>query len=220
MDNRWYKNILTKEQKGRYAIVVAFLLTLFVVAVLFCGDGPVGTNENGATEVAGAAASTSGEVLAAALPVHLSIPAIGVEADFEAPLGVDPSGEIETPATYEQVGWYKYGPTPGELGPSVILGHVDSFEGPAVFWSLGQLKSGDEIIIAREDAEDAVFEVTALERVEQTTFPTQKVYGNIDHAGLRLITCTGTYDHGTLRYSHNLIVYAKLKTASSTVEEN
>jgi sortase (surface protein transpeptidase) len=79
-----------------------------------------------------------------------------------------------------------------------------------VFFSLGQLKEGDEIEIQRVDGSIAVFAVTKLERPEQSSFPTREVYGDINHAGLRLITCTGVYDRDVLRYSHNLIVYAKL----------
>lgn len=144
-------------------------------------------------------------------PTRLRIPKIEVDAAFESPLGVDENKEIQVPEGYETVGWYKYGPTPGELGPAVILGHVDSYKGPAVLYSLGKLEVGDEILIDREDGTTATFEVIEMERESQNDFPTRKVYGDLDYAGLRLITCTGVYNHGTLRYSHNLIVYAKLK---------
>jgi sortase (surface protein transpeptidase) len=144
-------------------------------------------------------------------PVKLTIPKIGVEANFESPLGLSPNSEIQVPVGYDTVGYYQFGPTPGELGPAVVLGHVDSLEGPAVFFSLGQLKVGDEIEIEREDGTVAVFTVTNLERHTQAGFPTEKVYSDINHAGLRLITCTGVYDRSNLRYTHNLIVFAELK---------
>ncbi len=153
--------------------------------------------------------------LTAAEPLQLRIPKINVSATFEEPLGVTQSGEIETPESYETVAYYKYGPTPGEIGPAVVLGHVDSFEGPAVLFSLGQLKEEDTIEIERADGSVAIFAVERLERYEQVGFPTALVYGDLDYAGLRLITCTGTYDHGSLRYSHNLIVFAKLVATSS-----
>ncbi len=156
------------------------------------------------------ASSTPAAAMTEAEPVVLSIPKINLEATFEEPLGVLEDGSIQVPRGYDEVGWYKYGPTPGELGPAVILGHVDSFKGPAVFFSLGQLEIGDEISITRADGSAATFAVTELERNEQTSFPTEKVYGNLDHAGLRLVTCSGTFDKGQQRYSHNLIVYAKL----------
>ncbi len=156
-------------------------------------------------------ASSSAAYLEESLPVQLRIPAIDLDASFTDPLGLSENGEVEVPKGYEEVGWYKHGPTPGELGPAVVLGHVDSVAGPAVFYSLGQLSLGDEIEIVREDGSIAVFEVTALERYAQENFPTQLVYGDIDHAGLRLVTCTGTFDRGVQRYSHNLVVYAALK---------
>lgn len=154
---------------------------------------------------------TSSElVLETANPVRIRIPSVDIDTKVSEELGLDEAGAIEVPTGYDNVGWYKYGPTPGELGPAVIIGHVDSYQGPAIFYSLGQLEIGDEIFIEREDGSTAVFQVHEYERPLQSDFPTRKVYGDIDHAGLRLITCTGTYDHGIQRYSHNLIVYAKL----------
>lgn len=145
-------------------------------------------------------------------PVSLRIAAIDLAVPFGAPLGLNEDGTVGVPDDYEQVGYYAYGPTPGELGPAVVLGHVDSYEGPAIFYSLGQLSVGDEIEIERLDNSVAVFEVTKLERHQQGAFPTEAVYGNINFAGLRLITCSGTFDRGEQRYSHNLVVFAKLKT--------
>lgn len=154
-------------------------------------------------------------VMPPAYPEQIRIPKIGVDALFEAPLSVDAQREIETPEAYETVAYYKHGPTPGELGPAVVLGHVDSVSGPAVFYSLGQLEEGDTIEIDRDDGTTAVFEVERLERHMQSGFPTQKVYGDLDYAGLRLITCSGTYDRGVARYTHNLIVFARLVTPDS-----
>jgi LPXTG-site transpeptidase (sortase) family protein len=155
-------------------------------------------------------AVVTGPTLSESGPVHLRIPSINVDVDFSAPLGLKENREVEVPKEYDRVGWYKYGPTPGELGPAVVFGHVDSVDGAAIFYLLGQVKQGDSVFVTREDGSTAEFLITSLERVEQDSFPTQKVYGNIDHAGLRLVTCTGTYNKGELRYTHNLIVYAKL----------
>ncbi len=163
-----------------------------------------------------ASSSASALVMPEANPLRLRIPEIAVDAPFEEPLGLKQNGEIGVPESYETVGYYKFGPTPGEIGPAVVLGHVDSYEGPAVLFRLGQLEVGDEIMIDREDGTTATFAVTALERHEQEGFPTVKVYSDLDYAGLRLITCTGVYDHGSLRYSHNLIVFAELVATSTT----
>lgn len=145
-------------------------------------------------------------------PKTLRIPSINLVAQFEAPLGIDTEGAVEVPEAYDTVGWYKYGPTPGELGPAVIFGHVDNYKGPAVFFSLGQVSIGDPVVIERTDGSTVTFEITGYERVEQEEFPTERVYGNLPYAGIRLVTCTGIYNRSTLRYSHNLIVYGKLIT--------
>ncbi|MEY2665754.1 MAG: hypothetical protein RLZZ480_859 [Candidatus Parcubacteria bacterium] len=163
--------------------------------------------------------SVSGPTMNESEPVRLRIPSINLDTNFSAPLGLEDGGEIEVPNDYTSVAYYKFGPTPGELGPAVILGHVDSVKGPAVFFSLGQLKEGDEIQVERADGSVATFAVTELERQTQTAFPTRKVYGDIDHAGLRLITCTGIYDKEKLRYTHNLIVYAKLVSTTGEKKE-
>jgi hypothetical protein len=150
-------------------------------------------------------------------PVRFYVPELNVDTTFERALDIDEStGEIEVPVSYEEIGWYKYGPTPGEVGPSVIVGHVDSHEGPAVFYTLGQLDIGDEMIVEREDGTEAVFLVEELERVRQDAFPTERVYGPISYAGVRVITCSGLYDRQADRYSHNLIVYGRLKTPQAT----
>lgn len=144
-------------------------------------------------------------------PVRLIIPKISLDASFVLPLGLNADKTVSVPDSYTEVGWYTYGATPGEIGSSVILGHVDSKEGPAVFYSLGQLDKGDEVIVEREDGTSVTFVVESKERVLQEKFPTEKVYGKIEYAGLRLVTCTGLYDRGSFQYSHNLIVYARLK---------
>jgi sortase (surface protein transpeptidase) len=162
------------------------------------------------TEGMGTKVEPSGPALTEAMPTKLTIPKLNIETTFEEPLGLASDGAIEIPDSYTQVGWYEHGPTPGEYGPAVILGHVDSVSGPAVFFSLGQLEAGDDITIDRADGRVAHFKVEKLERYEQTAFPTAKVYGDIDHAGLRLITCSGFFKKGEQRYTHNLVVYAKL----------
>lgn len=149
------------------------------------------------------------EPLSEAEPTRLRIPDIYVDTHF-VPLGLQKNGEIEIPKGYEEVGWYTYGPTPGELGPSVVLGHVDSYKGPGVFLFLGQLSPGDSIYVDREDGTTATFRVTTLERYDRDAFPTEKVYGDIDHAGLRLVTCSGEFDQRSQLYDRILVVYAEL----------
>ncbi len=144
------------------------------------------------------------------IPVRLNIPSVDIDAEFESPLGLQRNNEIEVPRSYQTVAYYKYGPIPGEVGPAVVLGHVDSYQGPAVLWNLRKVRAGDDIFIVRDDGSTAVFRVEKLSFPSQDAFPTEEVYGDIEYAGLRLITCSGKYDKGKMRYSNNLIVYARL----------
>lgn len=147
-------------------------------------------------------------------PARLTIPSLNIEANFGPTLGLTINQEVEVPDDFAEVGWYQYSPVPGDQGPAVVLGHVDSRTGPAVFFSLGQLDNGEEVVIQRSDGSEVVFEVTGSEVYGQDSFPTELVYGDIDHSGLRLVTCSGWYNRDEGRYSHNRVIYAKLKTAS------
>ena len=195
---------LIVKNHSRLGVVLAFSFVFVVILILKLWTPEVLAPAPVIEEVPGFA-------LEAAEPTVLSIPKIKLETTFEEPLGLNPDGTAAVPESYTKVGWYKNGPTPGELGPAVILGHVDSYQGPAVFFSLGQLAVGDDIYITRSDGSTAHFVVSELERNEQVAFPTVKVYGDLNYAGLRLITCSGTFEKGEQRYTHNLIVYAKLK---------
>ena len=162
-----------------------------------------------APEVSAKSTTTPVVHLAPSRPVRLIIPKLKIDAPFET-LDLNADKTVGVPKEYTTVGWYSGSKTPGEIGPSVVLGHVDSYKGPAVFFFLGRLDKGDRFTIHREDGSDATFEVDLLERYPQSDFPTEKVYGPIDFAGIRLITCSGKYDHATKRYSNNLVVYGHL----------
>jgi LPXTG-site transpeptidase (sortase) family protein len=148
--------------------------------------------------------------VARSVPVRVSIPAIGVDAPV-IPEGTDSTGALETPPLTEQnvTGWWDGGYTPGQDGPAVIVGHVDSAAaGPLVFWHLGELKPGDTVATTLADGDTVWFTVTALQDVSKTAFPTQAVYGPTTGPTLRLITCGGAFDYATGHYVDNLIVYA------------
>lgn len=145
-------------------------------------------------------------------PVALDIPSIGVHSSLLS-LGVNDDGTIEVPsgASYDEAGWYKFSPTPGSLGPAIILGHVDSgARGASVFFELGDLRPGNRVMVTRLDRSIAVFEITGVRRYAKVRFPTQLVYGNTDHAALRLITCGGSFDFSTGHYVDNVVVFASL----------
>jgi sortase (surface protein transpeptidase) len=156
----------------------------------------------------------TGLVLPESIPVSLSIPRIGVRTSL-VKLGLDGNGTMKTPSDPAQAGWFDRSPTPGALGPAVIAGHV-TYNVPAVFYRLGSLQPGDEVSVTREDGKTAVFSVTRIATFSQSKFPSQAVYGPIDHAGLRLITCGGTYDRARHKYLSNVVVFAKLVAAHSS----
>ncbi|MGI8774152.1 MAG: class F sortase [Actinomycetota bacterium] len=154
-----------------------------------------------------------GPLLPASKPVALDIPAIGVHSPLLR-LGETAERTLEMPQPgpdYNEAGWYKHSPTPGSLGPAIIAGHVDSAaEGPSVFYHLGDLRPGDKVLVGRADGSVAVFKVDGVRRFRKDRFPTQLVYGNTDHAALRLVTCGGPFDSATGHYLDNIVVFASL----------
>lgn len=146
--------------------------------------------------------------LAPSRPTRVEIPAIGVDSEL-MDLGLAADGTMEVPPTGYPAGWYTGAPTPGELGPAVVVGHVD-WRGPAVFHDLFALEIGDLVLVTRQDGSTATFEVTRVEQYAKVAFPTDEVYGDIDHAGLRLITCGGIFNRATGSHDDNIVVFAVL----------
>jgi len=141
------------------------------------------------------------------------VPVIGVDSAL-VDLGRNPDGTVEVPSLDDpdaKPGWFRGSPTPGTLGPAIILGHVDSRRfGPGVFFHLKDLRAGDAIDVTRADGSVAHFTVDDVREVPKSDFPTLQVYGNLDHAGLRLITCGGEFDPDAASYESNIIVFASL----------
>jgi sortase (surface protein transpeptidase) len=135
-----------------------------------------------------------------ALPVSLTIPAIGVKTSL-IHLGLQSNGSLQVPSTTAVAGWYTESPRPGAVGSAVIAGHVDSYQGPGVFYWLRNLKSGERVYVTRADGSVAY---------PKAAFPTSIVYGATPDAELRLITCGGTFDSTTGHYLSNIIAYATL----------
>jgi hypothetical protein len=150
--------------------------------------------------------------LARSEPTRLEIPAIGVDTRLMQ-LGLKSDRTIEVPP-YDKnapAGWYRGSPTPGQIGPSVILGHVDTFKaGPVVFYRLSQMKPGNTVTVHRKDGSAARFVVDRVINVPKADFPTLEVYGNTDRAELRLITCGGDFDRRTGHYVDNVVAFAHL----------
>jgi len=142
-------------------------------------------------------------------PVHLSIPAIG-SASQMIPLGRNADGTIQTPSNTVETGWFKSGPGPGELGPAVVVGHVDSYRGPGVFFHLRALRRGDAINVTLANGHKLRFLVTGSKDVSKSSFPTNLVFARTTVPTLRLITCGGQFDRSTGHYLNNYIVFARL----------
>lgn len=145
------------------------------------------------------------------IPISVMIPRIGVTSDL-VDLGLNPDRTIEVPSDYDTAGWYQHRAVPGEPGPGVILGHVDSYTGPAVFFELSTLVPGDTVDVKRSDGSIARFSVSSVEQhgKEVDVFPTERVYRWTDEATLRLITCGGDFDRSSRSYTDNVVVFADL----------
>lgn len=159
--------------------------------------------------------------LARSDPISIAIPAIEVSSKLQY-LGLNPNGTMQVPPLTDspltnEAAWYKYSPTPGELGPSIIEGHIDSAaQGPSVFFQLGALRPGDQVQVTLADHDVAVFAVTGVRSYLKTAFPTTSVYADTPYAALRLLTCGGTFDYQTHHYLSNIVVYAHLVSAHTS----
>lgn len=168
---------------------------------------PTGPSDTGRT-----APSDTG-ALARSIPTAISIPAIGVESSL-IELGLNPDNTVQVPQPgpdYDKAAWFNGSPTPGELGPSMIEGHIDSAaNGPSVFFELATMQPGDQITVTRQDGSTPTFEVGTVEEFSKDAFPTSVVYGNTDVPALRLITCGGAFNPQTSSYESNIVVFATL----------
>jgi hypothetical protein len=161
----------------------------------------------------GKPAQVAGRIMSRSEPVSLSIPAINVHSTL-LHLGQTAQGSLQVPPpgpNYNKAAWYRLSPTPGELGPAILVGHIDSAkEGPSVFFRLGAMKKHDTVRVSRKDGSVAVFSVDSVLRFSKQKFPRELVYGNTDHAALRIITCGGAFDRDSGSYLDNTIVLASL----------
>jgi hypothetical protein len=142
-------------------------------------------------------------------PTGLSVPAAGIAAGHLTDLGVERrGGTLQVPAGPQDVGWFSEGSVPGQAGPAVVVGHVDSWQGPGVFSRLRELRAGDTVDVPRSDGTVAHFVVDAVEQFGKDAFPTDRVYGPTAGPALRLVTCGGPFDPSTRSYVDNVVVFA------------
>lgn len=165
------------------------------------------------SEAAAPQAATTVPPVARSVPVKLQIPAIGLAVSVSE-LGLNSDGTVEVPSDIQEPGWFRLGPSPGQIGSAVILGHVDSYQGPAVFFQLRTLQSGDRVDVLLADGVMTHFVVTSVVMYPKTQFPDQQVYGSHGYSALQLVTCGGTFDNQTGHYLSNVVVYTSLVTIS------
>jgi sortase (surface protein transpeptidase) len=162
-----------------------------------------------ADEAAAAPAATSAPG-AQYSPIFIHIPAIKASAPID-PLGLNPDGSLQVPKDFARAGYYTGRPPPGGIGPAIVVAHVDSKSGPAVFAHLRNLKPGDEVTVTRVDRQDVVFVVDRVQSYPKNKFPTKDVYDPTPGATLRLITCGGSFDRAAGHYRNNVIAFAHYK---------
>jgi Sortase domain len=138
-------------------------------------------------------------------PVSVAIPAVGLSARV-VPIGLNAVGQIEMPAPVV-AGWYRLGPAPGAVGPAVIVGHVDTYQGAAVFYRLTGVRTGEEIDVLRADGSHARFVISGVTEVKKTAFPSTAVFGRTSRATIRLVTCTGPFNPTSRHYVDSLIIW-------------
>jgi len=187
---------------GLLAVVVTFLSQVHAPQPSAAAAGTTG-------------AGPRGPWLRRSAPVRVRIPAIGVDSSL-LHLGVNANGTMRVPSlttAASEAAWFRYSATPGQIGVSVIEGHVDSYLGPAVFFRLGALRPGDRVDVRLADGVTAIFRVTGVREYLKSHYPAKTIYGTTRRAALRLITCGGSFDYATRHYLSSTVVFASL-TAS------
>jgi len=203
----------------RWALLVgAALLGVAGIVLLVVGIGGVGRALPGPSP-SGAALHDTVRTLPAptptplstgpSAPVRLRIPAIGMSVGLTT-LGENPDGSVQVPSDDRQPGWFRLGPTPGQLGSAVILGHVDNTSGPGIFFDLRELAAGDPVFVDRADGSTVEFVVNSVASYPHAQFPAERVYGSHGSSALQLVTCGGVFDHATGGYLSNIVVYTSL----------
>ncbi len=152
---------------------------------------------------------TSRKPLPYGAPVELRVPRLGIKAKVEK-TSIDRQGQLEAPKNRQHVGWYRHGIAPGERGNAVIGGHVDSYEGPAVFRNLHRLRRGDTVEVKNDFGRVSRFRVTGVGTYVNGELPLQRVVGKSRGFNLNLYTCTGSFDRSVRNYSHRVVAFTKL----------
>lgn len=189
-----------------------------LLAVILAGCGPAGAPPADLTTPAPPATTAPavpGVVGASGAHITaLRYPRLGIASRDTAPMGVlaDDSPQVPPLDRVQQFGWFKYAPTAGDLGPAVLFGHINGGGRPGVFAHLTQARVGDRVEVDRSDGQIATFTVVRIQEFPKAEFKAHRleIYGNLDHAGLRMVTCSGQFDSTARSYKSQTVVYADL----------
>jgi sortase (surface protein transpeptidase) len=192
-------------------MVTKWSIRLTGVALTILAGACLGGCGSPSSPAPSAAAAAPTAALARSVPSWVDIPSIGARSTL-IQLGLDANKAIQVPPVDQpqQAGWYQYGPTPGQTGPAVIIGHIDGDHRQGIFWRLHDVKPGATVSVGRQDGRTVNFTVTKVDQVAKSAFPTNAVYGDTAGPELRLITCGGAFDSTTGHYLDNVIVYATM----------
>lgn len=147
-----------------------------------------------------------------AAPVAIEAPTVGISTGLVA-VGKTPDGALAVP-DFGMAGWYRHSARPGDAGPAVLAGHVDSTRGPDVFFTLRDLTPGDEVTVRRGDGTAVAFVVEEVETTDKDELPVDRIFADTQESTLRLITCGGVFDATARSYDSNVIVYASAKNSA------
>ncbi|MGA8112664.1 MAG: class F sortase [Actinocatenispora sp.] len=202
------------------AIVLAVIVVIAAGSVVAVGLGQDHDQTHTADRVAASPSSTSsGPAMARSAPVSLEIPAINVRVPVSR-LGLNPDHTVEVPTDFQRAGWYRLGPTPGQVGSAVILGHVDSYRGPAAFFRLRSLRAGDRVDVTLADHEVVHFMVNRVATFSKKHFPSRLVYASHGYRALQLVTCGGKFDTEARSYESNVVAFTSMVGAASMPGQN
>jgi hypothetical protein len=200
---------------ARSRVMAGVAALLAIIAVVAACSSDAATAPTPTVSAPASVAPVGAAPMARSAPVRVQIPAIDVDSTLMQ-LGLRVDGSLQVPPSGFPAGWYTGAPTPGELGPAILAGHVDWSGQPGVFSRLRELTPDAQVTVTRQDGSAAVFRVTQVKQYPKDKFPTSEVYGDLDHPGLRLITCGGSFDRQTRNYEDNIVAFADLVTTPAS----
>jgi sortase (surface protein transpeptidase) len=172
-------------------------------------SAPISASARSSSPALQTPASESPAAQPAAVPVEVSIARLNISSSLQA-LGLEKDGSLQSPSEWGRAGWYAGGVRPGDVGPAVIAGHIDSTAGPAVFYKLPSARIGDDVVVTDATGRSRHFTVNDIEQYPKQKFPSSAVYGPAAVPTLRLVTCYGAFDAGRNSYVDNVVVSAVL----------